>query len=61
MSNMPEDLRARLAEINPTWGKDILGNVATMLALYRPILAAASKDGVSDRAIWPTGRTRFIG
>ena len=26
MSNMPEDLRARLAEINRTWGKDILGN-----------------------------------
>ena len=33
MSNMPEDLRARLAEINPTWGKDILGNVAATLAL----------------------------
>jgi acetyl esterase/lipase len=46
MSNMPEDLRARLAEINPTWGKDILGNVATTLALYTPILAAAPKDGV---------------
>jgi hypothetical protein len=55
-------LRYRLQHwINPTWGKDILGNVATMLALYTPILAAASKDGVSDRAIWPTGRTRFIG
>jgi len=47
MSNMPEDLRARLAEINPTWGKDILGNVATTLALYTPLLAAAPKDGVS--------------
>ena len=46
MSNMPEDLRARLAEINPTWGKDILGNVATTLALYTPLLAAAPKDGV---------------
>ena len=46
MSNMPEDLRARLAEINPTWGKDILCNVATTLALYTPILAAAPKDGV---------------
>jgi hypothetical protein len=46
MSNMPADLRARLAEINPTWGKDILGNVATTLALYTPILAAAPKDGV---------------
>src|SRR4030088_1503305 len=46
MSNMPEDLRARLAEINPTWGKDILGNVVTTLALYTPLLAAAPKDGV---------------
>ena len=46
MSNMPEDLRTRLAEINPTWGKDILGNVATTLALYTPLLAAAPKDGV---------------
>jgi hypothetical protein len=46
MSNMPEDLRARLAEINPTWGKDILGNVAATLALYTPVLAAAQKDGV---------------
>jgi acetyl esterase len=46
MSNMPEDLRARLAEINPTWGKDILGNVATTLALYTPLLAAAPKDDV---------------
>jgi acetyl esterase/lipase len=46
MSDMPEDLRARLAEINPTWGKDILGNVATTLALYTPLLAAAPKDGV---------------
>ena len=46
MSNMPEDLRARLAEINPTWGKDIFGNVVTTLALYMPLLAAAPKDGV---------------
>ena len=37
-------------QINPTWGKDILGNVATTLALYTPILAAAPKDGVADRA-----------
>jgi hypothetical protein len=43
MSNMPEDLRVRLAEINPTWGKDILGNVATTLALYTPLLAAAQR------------------
>jgi hypothetical protein len=43
MSNMPEDLRARLAEINPTWGKDILGNVVTTLALYTPLLAAAPR------------------
>jgi hypothetical protein len=34
MSNMPVDLRARRAGIKPTWGKDILGNVATTLALY---------------------------
>ena len=56
MSNMPEDLRARLAEINPTWGKDILGNVATTLALYTPLLAAAPKGGVrieSDLAYGP--------
>ena len=47
MSNMPEDLRARLAEINPTWGKNILGNVGNdALALYTPLLAAAPKDGV---------------
>ena len=30
MSNMPDDLRARLAEINQTWAR----NVATTLALY---------------------------
>jgi acetyl esterase/lipase len=47
MANMPDDLRARLAEINPTWGKDILGNVAKTLALYTPILAAAPKTGVT--------------
>jgi acetyl esterase len=46
MSNMPQELRARLSEINPTWGKDITGNVATTLALYTPLLAAAPKDGV---------------
>ena len=62
MSNMPEDLRARLAEINPTWGKDILGNVATTLALYTPILAAAHRrTAFKSSAIWPTDRTRFIG
>jgi acetyl esterase/lipase len=47
LSNMPEELRARLAEINPSWGKDILGNVAKTLALYTPILAAAPKAGVT--------------
>ncbi len=47
LSNMPEDLRERLAEINPTWGKDITGNVAKTLALYTPILAAAPKAGVT--------------
>src|SRR5215470_5902466 len=47
LSNMPDELRARLAEINPGWGKDILGNVAKTLALYTPILAAAPKAGVA--------------
>ena len=47
LSNMPPELRERLAEINPGWGKDILGNVAKTLALYTPILAAAPKTGVT--------------
>jgi acetyl esterase/lipase len=62
MSNMPEELRARLAEINPTWGKDILGNVATTLALYTPILAKAPKAGVMierDLAYGPDARHRL--
>jgi acetyl esterase/lipase len=62
LSNMPEELRARLAEINPTWGKDILGNVAKTLALYTPILAAAPKNGVTierDVAYGPDARHRL--
>jgi len=62
MANMPEELRARLAEINPTWGKDILGNVAKTLALYTPILAAAPKTGVTierDIAYGPDQRHRL--
>src|SRR5687768_12587807 len=47
LSNMPPELRQRLAEINPGWGKDILSNVAKTLALYTPILAAAPKSGVT--------------
>jgi hypothetical protein len=35
MSNMPEELRERLAEINPTWGRDIL---ATWRKRLRSIL-----------------------
>jgi acetyl esterase/lipase len=62
MSNMPEELRARLAEINPTWGKDILGNVEKTLALYTPILAAAPKAGVTierELAYGPDARHRL--
>ena len=62
MSNMPEEVRARLAEINPTWGKDILGNVEKTLALYTPILAAAPKAGVTierDLAYGPDARHRL--
>ena len=50
LSNMPPELRERLAEINPGWGKDILGNVAKTLALYTPILAAAPKSRRDDPA-----------
>jgi acetyl esterase len=62
MSNMPDSLRAQLAEINPGWGKDILGNVAKTLALYTPILAAAPKTGVTvtrDVAYGPDARHRL--
>jgi acetyl esterase len=62
VSNMPQDLRDRLAEINPHWGKDITGNVAKTLALYTPILAAAPKVGVSiqrDVAYGPDARQRL--
>lgn len=62
LTNMPEDLRQRLAEINPGWGKDILGNVAKTLALYTPILAAAPKTGMSivrDVGYGPDARHRL--
>jgi acetyl esterase len=62
LANMPDELRARLAEINPGWGKDILGNVAKTLALYTPILAAAPKAGVAttrDIAYGPDARHRL--
>lgn len=62
MSNMPEPLQQRLREINPTWGKDITGNVAITAGLYTPILKAVPRDGIEttpDVAYGPDPRHRL--
>src|SRR5262245_9642652 len=61
MSNMPERLQQRLPEINPTWGKDITGNVAITAGLYTPLLKAVPRDGIEttpDVAYGPDPRHR---
>ncbi len=59
VSNMPPQVQARLAEVGPVWGKDILGNIAKTLEVYTPILRESSKAGISvsrDLAYGPDAR-----
>lgn len=59
VSNMPPHVQARLAEVGPAWGKDILGNLARTLEVYAPILRDASKAGIRitrDLAYGPDAR-----
>jgi len=59
VSNMPPQVQARLAEVGPVWGKDILGNLARTLEVYTPILRDASKAGIRvsrDLAYGPDAR-----
>jgi acetyl esterase/lipase len=46
VANMPAHVQARLAEVGPVWGKDILGNLARTLEVYAPILRDAPKAGI---------------
>jgi acetyl esterase len=46
VSSMPPHVQARLAEVGPGWGKDILGNLAKTLEVYAPILRDAPKAGI---------------
>lgn len=46
VSNMPPHVQARLAEVGPVWGKDILGNLAKTLEVYAPILRDVPKAGI---------------
>ena len=59
VSNMPPHVQARLAEVGPGWGKDILGNLAKTLEVYAPILRDAPKAGIKvsrDLAYGPDAR-----
>jgi len=59
VSNMPQHVQARLAEVGPVWGKDILGNLARTLEVYTPILRDAPKAGIRvsrDLAYGPDAR-----
>ena len=46
VSNMPPHVQARLAEVGPVWGKDILGNLTKTLEVYAPILRAVPAAGI---------------
>ena len=59
VSNMPPHVQARLAEVGPVWGKDILGNLAKTLEVYAPILRDVPKAGIRvsrDLAYGPDAR-----
>ena len=45
-SAAPEDLRTLMMRIGPIWGQDIRAHSALVKEAYRPLLAAAPKDGV---------------
>jgi acetyl esterase len=47
LENLPEHARRQLAEIGPTWGRDIPRHRDLVLQAYRPLLAAAPKAQVS--------------
>jgi acetyl esterase len=63
MSNMPGDLRMRLAEINPTWGKDILGagiaGVVLMSGRYHFDPKPDDPNLSSFQAYFGTDQTRY--
>jgi acetyl esterase/lipase len=46
LSSLPAEARRELAAIGPVWGRDIQGHRERVFALYRPLLARASKAGV---------------
>jgi len=47
VSRLPAHVQEHLAEIGPGWGGNIDGDGERTLAAFTPLLAAASKDGVS--------------
>ena len=62
MSNMPQEMQNRLAEVGANWSKDIYGNIAITQKLYTPLLKAAPRDGVQikrDISYGPHGRNKL--
>jgi acetyl esterase len=55
VANMPQSVQDRLAEVGPTWGRDILGNIDRTLEVYTPILRDAPKAGVHITRDLPYG------
>ncbi|MFO0988056.1 MAG: alpha/beta hydrolase [Alphaproteobacteria bacterium] len=44
---LPPDVQAKLAEVGPVWGTNILANVKKMEEAFTPLLAKAPRDGVT--------------
>lgn len=49
LPDIPEALRALMAEIGPRWGSDVPGHVRLMVESFTAVLAAAPKAGVEVR------------
>jgi acetyl esterase/lipase len=50
LPEIPESLRALMAEIGPRWGSDVPGHVRLMVESFTPVLATAPKGGIAIRA-----------
>ncbi|HEX2553215.1 MAG TPA: alpha/beta hydrolase [Microvirga sp.] len=49
LPEIPEDLRALMAEIGPRWSRDVPGHVRLMVERFTPVLATAPKAGIEVR------------
>ncbi|OZI61002.1 alpha/beta hydrolase [Bordetella genomosp. 11] len=52
---IPASLRHLLADIGPTWGRDVANNVRRIVDAYTPILARAPKDDIEAARDLPYG------